>query len=199
MKDDLSQLSLEELWRLFPIKLVPFQKEWANWYDQEFEILNTIIPVPLRLNINHIGSTAIDDIWSKPIIDILIETDSNKHMQILKNILVENGYRCMSEAKNKISLNKGYTKNEYDKRVFHIHLRIEGDNDEIYFRDYLNKNKEIAKKYEKLKLSLWKEYEYDRDAYTDAKSDFVIKYTKIAKEDIEKCCIKEQKQSKQTD
>ena len=41
--------------------------------------------------------------------------------------------------------------------------------------------KEVAKQYEELKLSLWKQYEHDRDAYTNAKTDFVKEYTKKAK------------------
>lgn len=39
----------------------------------------------------------------------------------------------------------------------------------------------IAKQYEALKLSLWKKYEHDRDGYTNAKSEFILKYTDIAK------------------
>ena len=41
---------------------------------------------------------------------------------------------------------------------------------------------EIAKAYENLKLKLWKEYEFNRDAYTDAKTSFVKIYTDIAKQ-----------------
>ena len=51
----------------------------------------------------------------------------------------------------------------------------------MYFRDYLNDNPDVAKEYETLKLSLWKKYEHNRDEYTDAKSEFVIKNTEKAK------------------
>ena len=34
----------------------------------------------------------------------------------------------------------------------------------------------------KLKLGLIEKYEHDRDGYTDAKSDFILKYTEKAKE-----------------
>lgn len=36
------------------------------------------------------------------------------------------------------------------KIISRIHIRIAGDNDELYFRDYLNEYKEIAKEYETL-------------------------------------------------
>lgn len=87
----------------------------------------------------------------------------------------------MSETKERISLNKGYTSRGFAERVFHIHLRYDGDNDELYFRDYMNAHSALAEEYEKLKLSLWKKYERNRDAYTDAKSAFVKEYTKQAK------------------
>ena len=41
----------------------------------------------------------------------------------------------------------------------------------------------IAKKYERLKLNLWKEYEHNRNRYTDLKNEFVEKYTEKAKEE----------------
>ena len=56
-----------------------------------------------------------------------------------------------------------------------------GDNDELYFRDYLNEHPQIAKEYEALKLELWKRYEHDRDAYTYAKTAFIRKLTSEAR------------------
>ena len=40
---------------------------------------------------------------------------------------------------------------------------------------------DLAKQYEKLKLSLWKKYEHNRDAYTEAKTEMIKAYTKEAK------------------
>ncbi|MCR5648626.1 MAG: GrpB family protein [Oscillospiraceae bacterium] len=41
----------------------------------------------------------------------------------------------------------------------------------------------MAKEYETLKLRLWKQYEHDRDAYTDAKTDFISKWTAEARKE----------------
>ena len=89
----------------------------------------------------------------------------------------------MSREKNRISFNKGYTENGFAEKVYHLHLRFEGDNDELYFRDYLNGNKAVAAEYEKLKLSLWKRLEHGRDGYTKAKTDFIKKYTEEARKE----------------
>lgn len=87
----------------------------------------------------------------------------------------------MPESENKISLNKGYTKSGFAEKVFHIHLRLPDDKDEILFKNFLNNNAEVAKEYEKLKLALAKQYKHNRDAYTNAKADFVKEIMNKAK------------------
>ncbi len=182
MDRELEKMSLEELWQLFPIFLVEYNREWACWYDEEVKSISSLVPEKYITRISHIGSTAIPNIQAKNIVDILLEVPSEKELEPVKNILVENNWLCMSQKAKRISLNKGYTKQGFANKVFHLHIRVAGDNDEIYFRDYLIENSSIAKQYEKLKLQLWKEFEHDRDGYTDAKSDFIRKYTKIARE-----------------
>ena len=56
---------------------------------------------------------------------------------------------------------------------------------ECDFRDYLNVHPEVAKEYEKLKLSLWKQCEHNRDGYTESKTAFVKEYTQKAKIEFE--------------
>lgn len=176
----LSQMSLEELWKLFPIILTKPNKTWIKWYNKEKKKLDSILPIK-NIIINHIGSTAIKNIYAKPIIDILIEIPSSISLEYIKQILIKNNYICMSQQINRISFNKGYTQNGFAKKVFHIHLRYHNDNDELYFRDYMNTNPLLAKKYEELKLLLLKKYKYNRDAYTLEKTDFVVKQTNAAK------------------
>lgn len=178
MGKKLGEMTIEELWQLFPIYLTEHKSCWADWYKEEEELLKSILPTA---EYHHIGSTAVDGIMAKPIIDILIVVDSTKSLNQTANILQEHNYIVMSKSANRISLNKGYTQNGFAEKVFHLHIRLKGDTDEIFFRDYLNAHPDIAKEYEQLKLQLWKKYEHNRDAYTDAKTDFVKKYTQLAK------------------
>ncbi len=180
MTKSLEEMSLEELWQLFPIFLVEHKTQWQNWYVSEKADLEKVLGPDLIKNIEHIGSTAIPNIWAKNIVDILIEVASPADMVQSRKLLVANGWRVMSEEPERISLNKGYTQNGFADKVFHLHLRLMGDCDEIYFRDYLRLHPDIAQAYQKIKLSLWKEFEHDRNGYTEAKSDFIKKYTKEA-------------------
>ncbi len=176
----LEDMTLQELWKLFPITLVPHDDRWSQWAADEIDCLKTSVFSGLDVEIHHVGSTAVKGIWAKPIVDLLVEADFCCFEDI-KHQLLRAGWLCMNESERRISFNKGYTPTGYAERVFHLHLRERRDNDEIVFRDYLNAHGDVAKRYESLKLSLWKAYEHDRDGYTDAKSEFVRHYTDIAK------------------
>jgi len=66
-------------------------------------------------------------------------------------------------------------------KVYHLHVRYLDNWNELYFRDYLIEHSEVAEEYGRLKMSLWKKYEHNRDGYTEAKSDFINKHTEKAK------------------
>lgn len=183
MKKQLSEMSLEELWNLFPIFLVPHKERWKKQYEEmETMLRETFSQHDIR--ISHIGSTAIDNIYAKDIVDILMEVDNSTDLRDIAREAENIGFIRMSERKKRISLNYGYTPDGFADKVYHLHLRYKGDNDEIYFRDYLNTHPDIAAEYEKLKLELWKKFEHDRNTYTEAKTSFIKKWTAKAKESI---------------
>lgn len=169
---NIKDMTLAELWELFPIILTSHNPDWSEWANEEIlelsELLKAHGPV-----INHIGSTAIPNIQAKPIIDILVELNPDADRSRIKEIMEAAGYICMSVSDSRMSFNKGYTPAGYADKVFHIHFHRTGDNDEIRFRDYLTAHPEVAKEYELLKLSLLPKYKNDRDGYTEAKSEFV--------------------------
>lgn len=172
MEKRIQDMTLEELWDLFPIVLVPHNPQWKEWAAEEIDALGKLL-YDFNPTFYHIGSTAIPDIQAKPIVDILVEIGGNVSWAEVKEPMEEQGYICMSETNDRMSFNKGYTPRGYAERVFHLHFRRSGGNDEILFRDYLLAHTDDAKDYERLKLSLLPEFRNDRDGYTDAKTDFV--------------------------
>ena len=173
----LPEMTLEELWELFPIFLVAHDDRWKDSFDEIEHTLTGLLSDQPVVRISHIGSTAIQGIWAKNIIDVMVEISQNADMRDMAKVLEQNGFTIMSSEAKRISLNKGYTENGFADKVYHIHLRYAGDNNELYFRDYLNEHPDVAKEYESLKLQLWKQYEHNRDAYTEAKTDFISKWT----------------------
>ncbi len=181
MRKRLSEMTLEELWALFPIKLTEHNSEWEKQYEEMAGLLKEKLSSRNMIRISHIGSTSVNGIWAKPIIDILVEIAPNENISAVAEIIANSGFLKMAESKSRVSFNYGYTENGFAEKVYHLHLRYMGDNDELYFRDYLNDNPSIAKAYEQLKLHLWHQYEHNRDGYTEAKTEFVNKHTTDAK------------------
>ena len=182
MTTNLTDMTLEELWELFPIVLVPHNDGWAEQFAEMKSRLYELLSAFPITRISHIGSTAVPGIWAKPIVDILVEFEEDTSLEAAANKLEENGFITMSASESRISLNHGYTPTGFDEKVFHIHLCQTGDNDELYFRDYLRDHEEVARSYEQLKLQLWRQFEKNRDAYTDAKAEFVKAWTNSAKQ-----------------
>ncbi|GAA0180964.1 GrpB family protein [Clostridium sediminicola] len=181
----LSEMSLEELWELFPIILKEHNPSYKEWYlIEKNEIVNVLGHNSIK-RINHIGSSSVKGLISKPTVDILLEVDCTCDIEQIKLQLINAGWILMSfECKPylNISFNKGYTLNGFDEKVFHLHVRFLGDWNELYFRDYLINHREVAEEYGKLKQALKDKYEHNRDGYTEAKTEFIMKYTKKARE-----------------
>ena len=59
MPKKLEEMSLEELWQLFPIFLVEHKDEWGVWYRDERQNLETLLLDKKVERISHIGSTSI--------------------------------------------------------------------------------------------------------------------------------------------
>ena len=182
---ELKDMSLEELWKLFPIILREHNPSYETWYEEERDGLVSLLKPHGICRISHIGSTAVPGLVAKPIVDILLELQSGFDTAKVVALLQSGGWILMSSGpEDALDLNKGYTPNGFAEKVFHLHVKHSGDWGELYFRDYLCKYPDVARKYEKLKLGLKERFMHDRDAYTAAKSEFVQTYTEAARKEF---------------
>lgn len=179
MGKSLKDMSLEELWELFPVEQSPHRPEWAEWAREESAVIERLL-LPLSPTVTHIGSTAIPGICAKPTVDLLVEIGQVFDQDAVRQLMENAGYICMSRSDDRMSFNKGYTPDGYAERVFHIHVRHAGDNDEIRFRDYLLAHPDEAASYERLKQSLLPRLRNDRDGYTAAKTEFVRRIVSLS-------------------
>ncbi len=188
MQKELSEMSLEELWRLFPIILRDHNPECINWYKEEEKRLQNLLNKIDIARINHIGSTAVNGLIAKPTVDILLELKSNADVELLSKLLKQDCWILMHSEKDKLNLifNKGYTEHGFAEKVYHLHVRYHEDWDELYFRDYLIAHGDIASEYALLKLTLKIQYEHNRDAYTSGKSSFIAECTQKARIEFSK-------------
>ena len=149
---------------------------WKKLFLEEKNILENIF-IKEDFTIEHVGSTSVKGLSSKPIIDIAVGVDNlnsiNKYINSLEKL-----YTIKSNPdKDEILLIK-----ENEKETFcliHV-LPINSDRyiNLIKFRDILINNPDILKKYENLKKDLAHKYKNDRNIYTKSKNDFVNKVLK---------------------
>ena len=146
-------------------------KLWKTMFSDEKEKLIKIFDKD-SFEIEHVGSTAIDKLSAKPIVDIAIGIPSfdifQKYLNELSKIyLVKENY-----DKDEILL----VKEKGNKTLFLIHVIQVNSNrykNMITFRDILKSNPDILKKYELLKIDLANKYPNDREMYTKSKNDFI--------------------------
>lgn len=175
MEKDLSKMTNEELWQLFPIVISEHKTYWKNYYEQEESFLKGTLGTAI-LRINHIGSTAVPGLPAKPTIDILLEINNFTNTNRLILDMEKAGYIYSPQPEKPaphMMFLKGYTPQGFAEKVYHVHVRYSGDWDELYFKNYLITHPEAAREYGLLKLQLKKQFEHDRDAYTSAKTDFI--------------------------
>ena len=177
----------EELWALFPIILSEHRAEWTKFYEQEKDTIISALGTKNISRINHIGSTSVPGLIAKPTIDILLEIPTDADIPSLTAALISAGYICNTQPNNPaphLMFMKGYTPQGFRGQAVHLHVRFPGDWNELYFRDYLRSHPETAKSYGKLKQNLQLRYEHDRDAYTEAKTDFIHEATRLARKEM---------------
>ena len=121
---------------------------------------------------------------AKPTVDILLEVPDNANLAEVRQLAIECGYTVMAETtvpEYRLDLCKGYTPLGFAEKVFHLHILHLGDWDEPCFCEYLKQHPEKAKEYADLKIGLQKKFKHDRNAYTEAKGEFIRKCVKAAR------------------
>jgi GrpB-like predicted nucleotidyltransferase (UPF0157 family) len=159
------------------VRLETYDPEWK----QEFERVKQQIMNYTGLSgdqIEHIGSTAIKGMPSKPIIDILIGVDDLQKVEkpFLDGLKQAGFLRLKVNRPGEIVLAK-FIDDTYSGKSHYIHMT--GYNSElwrnlIFFRNYLNANESERVKYEKIKLEYVKKSSTGINEYTDFKERFVL-------------------------
>ena len=153
------------------MNLVSYSTQWPHLYQQEKDKLLSLLDDDI-VDIQHIGSTAVPHIQSKPIVDLMVMLKSIKVVPQYLAQLQELGY----EYSEKRSSNERYFFTKGDPVAVHLSL---ADNTtsfwkrQLLFRDYLLNNPKVAKEYEQLKVDLIKKYPSGKDEYSYGKSAFV--------------------------
>jgi len=128
------------------------------------------------LKIEHVGSTSIEGLSAKPVIDIDVVMDNYDDLPRIKERLGNIGYKHVGNLG--IEGREVFCRSEGDDDFMNYHLYVcpkdgKGYLEHIAFRDYLRSNETAKKEYEDLKLRLAELYRNDIDLYCENKTEFV--------------------------
>lgn len=156
-----------------PIRLVSYDPAWPDRFAEERVALELAIGSWATGGIHHVGSTAVPNLEAKPIIDILVGVESLEASRASFDPLTELGYLYAPYLPQEMHW---FCKPHPSRRTHHLHL-VPTDSsrfrDELAFRDRLRADPEAAAEYMELKRELATRFTGNRDAYTDAKAEFI--------------------------
>ena len=182
LKEHINKIVQEE------ITVVPYNAEWPQMFESEKNHLFSCLPHDLVRRIEHFGSTAIPGLSAKPVIDMLVEVTSLEETKtVIVPILTAQGYDYFWRPTWGDDVPPYYAwfikRDSQGHRTHHIHM-VEHDFehwDRMLFRDYLIEHPDSAKEYETIKVRLAENFRNDRVTYTQAKTEFIVKVTQLAK------------------
>ena len=157
------------------IKVVAYDSEWPNKYQSEKEALTNCLGSIIS-RIHHIGSTSVEGLAAKPIIDIILEVSNLDLLDKSTGAFQDLGYEVMGEFG---IVGRRYFRKGRINRTHQIHAFKSGDLNikrHIAFRDYLKEHPLVKSEYEGLKKDLAKSCNNNIDVYCDGKDDFVKYY-----------------------
>jgi GrpB-like predicted nucleotidyltransferase (UPF0157 family) len=157
------------------VRLHPYDPAWPSKFVAERQRLKSLLP-NVFLEVEHIGSTAVPGMPAKPVIDLLAGVES---MALAKFIAVR---ICASAYTTSIEFNETLVDRMWfmrwvdGHRTHHLHVVVQGSNvwqEHLTFRNALRSSPPFAARYAALKYQLAARYATDREAYTNAKAEFI--------------------------
>ena len=160
------------------IKLVEPQVGWQEEFHKTQKEIHEATGIDVD-RIEHIGSTSINGIKAKPMIDFAVGVDdiNNVPSNIFKSLQEISFYRLRVVLENEIVLAKFDNNKTFDIKTHIIHMvdyKGRKWNDLISFRDKLNSSMELRKEYEELKANYIQHETGDMDDYTNYKERFIL-------------------------
>jgi len=154
------------------IEVLPYDSGWKELFEKEAAQIKKAVKVGL-VSIHHIGSTAVEGLSAKPVIDLMPEVLEIAGLDQFDEAMEGLGYVVKGEFG--ISGRRFYLKGLVD-RTHHVHAFESGSEGlirHLALRDYLRVHSDEAAIYGELKIKLATEFRYDNDGYCEGKYEFV--------------------------
>ena len=161
------------------VKIVPYDPSWQEKYLIESQYVWAALGQNC-IEIHHIGSTAVNGLAGKPVIDIMPVVIDINQVDKYNNAMEKLGYTPRGE--DGIPFRRYFRKGPH-VRTHHVHVFEQGNTEiirHIRFRDWMRNNCEDRQAYEGLKRDLAAQFPNDISAYCSGKDEFIAMIDKKA-------------------
>ena len=156
------------------VEVVPHDPRWRGAFEAEAKQVAAALGENV-VAIHHVGSTAIPNIYAKPVVDLLVEVRDITEVDGRSSAMESLGYEVMGEYG--IPGRRYFRKdNRGGIRTHHIHAFEAGSTEverHLAFRDYMIAHPGEAQRYSELKRQLAEEHPRSIDGYMDGKDGFI--------------------------
>lgn len=150
-----------------------YNPAWATQFSQLAAVFRSAIGERL-IRAEHVGSTSVDGLAAKPIIDIDLVIDRRKSLPEVIDDLSTLGYTHLGDLD--IPGREAFRRPDHADIPHNLYV-CDINSDElarhVRFRDYLREHPRAVERYGALKRDLAAKYPNDIDAYCSAKTDFI--------------------------
>ncbi len=153
----------------------PYDTAWTLLFAALREQLKSALG-PLALRVEHVGSTAVPGLSAKPVIDIDVVIADETGLSQVTDALRPLGYEHQGDLGIEGREAFGLERAGQAGADHHLYVCRESGRElqrHLVFRDYLIAHPERAAEYGQLKQALAQRLGEDREAYTEAKAEFV--------------------------
>lgn len=164
------------------ISVVPYDEKWITLFQNEKVNLFKAFE-DVAIDIQHFGSTSVQGMFAKPIIDVLIGVKTLELNNSVTNKLIQLGYEGFGETgvKGRLYFRK---RQEHAYNLAVVIWNGEQWVNNLLIRNYLRDNPHIAKEYCERKLNAINKGYTTLLSYSNEKADYVSNLLEQAKKSI---------------
>jgi len=159
------------------IEVIAYDPKWQVEYDKAASAYRDLLQ-DLEVTIEHVGSTSVEGLWAKPILDIdVIVKDRSVSSQVIKRLEAV-GYEHVGnygiEGREAMKYQEGTAFIKW--MTHHLYVCLEGtDNliNHLKLRKHLRESPSARQAYSDLKQGLAKAHPHDIDAYIQGKTQLI--------------------------
>jgi GrpB-like predicted nucleotidyltransferase (UPF0157 family) len=159
---------------MIKVEVVPHDPLWLDAFEAEAKRVAAALGENV-IAVHHVGSTAIPNIYAKPVVDLLVEVRDIAEVDGRSLAMESLGYEVKGEYG--IPGRRYFRKdNREGIRTHHVHAFEAGSAEaerHLAFRDYMIAHPADAQRYSELKRKLAEQHPQNIDAYMDGKDGFI--------------------------